>query len=127
MRSLQTAASSTNYNAGTDVAAGNFVINNANQTASVTNSPQTYTGSPIAATISCSGSGAVSNIKYDGSSTTPTNAATYAVTANCAAATNYNAGTDLVAGNFTINQAVDTPSVSNSGQTYTGSPITITV
>ena len=84
-----------NYNATTNAAAGSFTINNANQTASVTNSPQTYTGSPIAAAVTCSGSGAVSNIKYDGSATTPTNAGTYAVTANCGAVTNYNAGTDV--------------------------------
>ena len=58
-------------------------------TVSVTNTPQTFTGSPIAATVTCSSGGAVSNIKYNGSSTVPTNAGTYAITANCAANGNY--------------------------------------
>src|SRR5207302_5819059 len=81
------------------------------QTASVTNSPQVYTGSPIAASVTCSGGGASSNIKYDGSSTTPTNVGTYAVTADCAAATNYNSATGVSAGNFVINKADQTISV----------------
>src|SRR5207248_157163 len=93
----------------------------------VTNSPQTYTGSPIAATVTCTGGGASSNIKYGGSSTAPTAAGTYAVTANCAASTNYNSGTDVTAGNFTINNAAASASVTNSPQTYTGSQIAATV
>ena len=74
-------------------------------TLSITNSPQTYTGSPIAATVSCLGGGAVSNVLYGGSSTVPTNAGTYAVTANCAASSNYSAVTGASAGNFVINAA----------------------
>ena len=74
-------------------------------TLSLTNSPQTYTGSPIAATVSCQGGGSVSNVQYNGSPTVPTNAATYAVTANCAASTNYSAVTGASAGSFVISQA----------------------
>lgn len=86
-------------------------------TLSVTNSPQTYTGSAIAATVSCSSDGAVSNIKYNGSTTVPTDAGTYAVTANCAANGNYSALTDASAGNFVINQASQTLTLSPSSAT----------
>ena len=111
-------AANGNYSAVTDAVAGNFVIAPAAPTVSVTNSPQTYTGSAIAATVTCSSDGAVSNVKYNGSSTVPTNAGTYAVTANCAANGNYSAVTDAVAGNFVIAPA---------GQTLTLSPTTATV
>jgi len=93
----------------TGASAGNFVINAATPTLSVTNSPQTYTGSPIAATVSCLGGGAVSNVQYNGSSTVPTNAATYAVTANCAASSNYSAVTGASAGNFVIGASPTPP------------------
>jgi len=43
-------------------------------------------------------------IKYDGSTTVPTNAGTYAVTVDIAAATNYNAVTNIALGNYTISQ-----------------------
>ena len=92
-------------------------------TLSISNSPQTYTGSPIAATVSCLGGGTVSNVLYGSSSTAPTNAGTYAVTANCAASTNYSAVTGASAGNFVISSATPTLSVTNSPQTYTGSAI----
>ena len=89
-------------------------------TLSITNTPQTYTGSPISAAVSCQGGGAVSNVQYNGSLTVPTNAATYAVTANCAASTNYSALTDASAGSFVISPAtqatlivVSTPSSLN--------------
>jgi len=74
-------------------------------TLSVTNSPQTYTGSPIAATVTCSSGGAVSNVQYNSSGTLPINVGTYAVTANCAANVNYSALTGASAGNFVINAA----------------------
>jgi MBG domain/IPTL-CTERM motif len=79
---------------------------------SITNTPQTYTGSPIAAVMTCSSGGAVSNVKYNSSSTVPTNAGTYAVTANCAANGNYSALTDAAAGNFVIATASQTLTVS---------------
>ena len=110
-------AASSNYSAVTGASAGNFVISAAAPTLSVTNSPQTYTGSAIAATVSCSSDGAVSNIKYNGSTTVPTDAGTYAVTANCAANGNYSALTDASAGNFVINQASQTLTLSPSSAT----------
>jgi hypothetical protein len=75
---------------------------------SVTNSTVTYTGNPIAAIVSCSSGGTVTNVKYDNSSTAPTNAGTYAVTANCTANGNYSALTDASAGSFVISPAPQT-------------------
>jgi MBG domain/Kelch motif/Galactose oxidase, central domain len=79
-------------------------------TLAVSNSPQTYNGSPQAATVVISVSsvpGAVANVKYDGSATAPTNAGTYAVTADFVPTddANYNTLTGLSAGNFVIQKA----------------------
>ena len=116
-----------NYNAGTGLAAGNFVISPVNQTASVTNSPQSYTGAAQSATVSCSGGGVASNISTGGAAS-QTDAGTYAVTADCpAVAPNYNAGTGLAAGNFAISQIAPTASVTNSPQSYTGAAQSATV
>ena len=108
---------------------GALTINKATPTLSISNSPQIYTGSTIAATVSGSVAGTVSNVKYDGSSTVPTNAGTYAVTANLVPTdgTNYNSLTDVSAGNFAISKVTPTLSISNSPQTYTGSAIGATV
>jgi hypothetical protein len=85
--------------------------------------------------VTCVGGGAVSNVQYDGSSTVPTNAASYAVTADCAANGNYSAVTGASAGNLVISratqfiQAIATPSsinvngtasLSSSGSSGTG-------
>ena len=78
-------------------------------TLSLTNSPQTYTGSPIAATVSCQGGGSVSNVLYGGSGIVPSNAGNYAVTANCAESANYSAVTGASAGNFVITAAPTPP------------------
>src|SRR5207249_3696501 len=76
----------TNYNSLIGLSAGNFVINKATPTATlaVSNSPQTYTGSPQAAIVGISVSsvpGAVANI-LTGGAATKTTAGTYAVTAD---------------------------------------------
>jgi hypothetical protein len=75
---------------------------------SVTNSTVTYTGNPIAAIVNCSSGGAVTNVKYDSSATIPTNAGTYAVTADCEATGNYLALTAASAGGFVIGPAPQT-------------------
>ena len=95
------------------------VVNKATPTLSVTNSPVTYNGSPQAATVSGSTAGTVSNIKYNGSATVPTNAATYAITADFAPTdtTNYSSLTTASAGNFVIQKA--TPTVTFTGGTFT--------
>src|SRR5262249_27058573 len=103
---------------------GTFVIQKATPTLSVTNSPVTFNGSPQAATVTGSVAGSVTNVKYSGSATVPTNAATYAVTADFAPtdSTNYNALTGASAGNFVIQKATPTLTVTNSPVTFNGSP-----
>ncbi len=119
----------TNYNSLTAASAGNFVISKATPTLSVTNSPVTYNGSAQGATVTGSVAGSVSNIKYNGSATTPTNAATYAITADFTPTdtTNYNSLTQASAGNFIINKATPTLSVTNSPVAYDGSAHSATV
>ncbi|MDZ4286091.1 MAG: MBG domain-containing protein [Candidatus Sungbacteria bacterium] len=101
----------------------------ATPTLSVTNSPVTYNGVPQSATVTGSVSGTVSNVKYDGSATVPTNAATYAITADFAPtdATIYKSLTAASAGNFIISKATPTLSVTNSPVTYNGSAQAATV
>jgi hypothetical protein len=113
-----------NYASLTDASAGNFVIEKATPTLSVTNSPVTYDGSPQAADVSSSIAGTVSNVQYDGSGTEPTDAGTYAVTADFTPddTTNYASLTGAPAGDFVINQIATSLSVTNSPVTYDGTP-----
>jgi len=97
-------------------------------TLSVTNSPQTYTGSGLAAVVAITTSsvpGTVHNI-LTGGAATQTNAGTFAVTADFVPndTANYNTVTGVSAGNFVIDMATPTATltVSNSPQTYNGSP-----
>ena len=59
-----------------------FTITQATPTLSVTNSPVVYNGLPQAAIVTPSVAGNVSNVRYNNSATVPTNAGTYAVTAD---------------------------------------------
>jgi hypothetical protein len=122
-----------NFTTSTGTLAGGQVIEKATPTATlaVNNSPQTYSGSPQAATVAISVSsvpGTVSNVKYDGSATAPTNAGTYAVTADFVPtdSTNYNSLIGLSAGNFVIEKAGSTTMVTcGAGPfAYNGSPHT---
>ena len=100
----------TKYNSLSGASAGNFVINKLTPTISVANSPVTYNGSAQAATLSSSVTGLISNIKYNNSATTPTNAGVYGVAANFTPSdsTNYNSLTNASAGNLVINKfAID--------------------
>ncbi|MFC1593166.1 MBG domain-containing protein [Candidatus Omnitrophota bacterium] len=110
----------TNYESLADASAGNFTIEQATPTLSVTNSPVTYNGSSQAATVTPSVAGTVSDIQYDSSSTIPTNAATYAVTADFVSddTTNYESLADASAGNFTIEQATLTVTADNKTSQY---------
>jgi len=85
----------------------------------VTNSPVTYNGLPQAATVQANSDvpapntvvpGTVNDVKYDGSSTIPTNAGTYAITADFAPTNtgDYNSLSDAAAGNFVIAKADQT-------------------
>jgi hypothetical protein len=107
-------AAATGWNAAANLSAGNLEVNN-NQTPKADdytfgNMNQTA-GSVIAVTIiknSGASPGEVSNICYDGSTTIPQEAGTYAVTFDVAAATDWNAAPNLSAGNLTVS-----PSASN--------------
>ena len=89
-------------------------------TLSVTNSPVTYNGSPQSATVTASVAGTISDIKYNGSSTVPTNAGTYAVTADFAptATADYLSLNDASAGNFIINTKPLTITAADQSKTY---------
>ena len=102
---------------------GTLTINKATPTLSVTNSPVTYDGSPHAATVSGSVPGSVTNI-LTGGSASQTNAGTYAVTADFVPTdtANYNSLTGAPAGDFIINKATPTLSVTNSPVLFDGTP-----
>jgi hypothetical protein len=87
-----------------------FTVGKINPTLSVTNSPVVYSGAPQAATVVGSVAGTVSNVKYSDSAVTPTNAGTYAITADFLPndTTNYNSLTGASAGSFVITQASQT-------------------
>ncbi len=124
-----TPTDTTHYSSLTAAAAGNFVINKANPTLSITNSPQPYTGNPQAATIVPSVSGTLSAVLYNGLATVPTAAGTYTVTANFTPSdtANYNSLTGAAAGTFTIGKSTPTISVTNSPVAYTGAAQAATV
>ena len=97
-------------------------------TLSVTNSPATYNGTAQAAAVSGSVAGTVSDVRSNGSSTVPTNAGTYAITADFVPSdtSTYSSLSDAAAGTFVIGQATSTTTVTIVGGpfTYTGSPLT---
>ena len=106
---------STSFGETLKVNAFTYAINQATPTATlgVGNTPTIYSGSPQAATVTIAASsvpGTVGNIRYAGSATAPSAAATYAVTADFVPndTTNYGTLTGLAAGNFVITL---TPSV----------------
>lgn len=98
-------------------------------TVSVTNSPQTYTGSAIPAVVTGSVAGVVSDVKYNGSTTVPTDAGTYTMTADFTPTdtASYNTLNDASAGTFTISKATPTASITNSPVNYNGGVQTATV
>jgi hypothetical protein len=102
-----TPTDTTDYNSLTNASAGNFVIAKATPTLSVTNSPVTANGSAQAAKVSGSVAGTVSNVLYSGSSTVPSAAGTYAITANFTPSNtaDYNSLTNASAGNFVISSS----------------------
>ncbi|HEX3987718.1 MAG TPA: MBG domain-containing protein [Acidobacteriaceae bacterium] len=119
----------TTYSSLTGASAGDFVINKATPTLSVSNSPAPYTGSPVAASVEGSVLGTVSAVLYNGSSTVPTAAATYVITASFVPndTTDYNSLTAASAGDFVIGKVTPTLSITNSPVTYNGNPQAATV
>jgi trimeric autotransporter adhesin len=118
-----TPTDTTTYASLTGASAGNFVISKVVPTVSVTNSPLPYSGSAQAAVVTGSVPGTVSNVKYSGSSTVPTLAGTYAITADFTPtdATDYASLTGASAGNFVIGKVAPTLTVTNSPLPYSGS------
>ena len=114
-----------NYNALLNAGAGSFVINKADPTLAVTNSPADYDGTPKAANVVGSVPGAASNLTYNTVAAAPTNAGTYAVNADFLPqdTANYNNLTGAAAGNFVIQKAgTPTLAVSNSPLIFNGLP-----
>ena len=110
-------AGNANYKPAQATTPKQIVINKATPTATlaVTNSPQTYTGAGLTATVGITTSsvpGAVANV-LTGGAATQSNAGTYAVTADFVPTdtTNYNTLTSLSAGNFKIDKAASTTTV----------------
>lgn len=105
-----TASYSGNLDPSTDTQT--VTVNKAAPILSVTNSPVTYNGSPQSAVVTGSVSGTVSNVQYDGTSTTPTDAKSYAVTADFTSSDpNYSNLTNAPAGTFEIQKATQTITV----------------
>jgi gliding motility-associated-like protein len=103
----------------------NFTIIKATPTLSVTNPSLTYTGNAQTATVSSSVAGTFPTaLKYNGSTTNPTNAGTYTITADFTPndAANYNSLIGESAGNFTINKAPVTISGIVLTKVYDGTP-----
>ena len=94
------------------------VVGRANPTLSIANPTQTYSSSPISATVTGSVAGTISNVKYNGSATVPTAAGTYAVTADFVPTdgNNYNSITNSNAGDFVITNAALTITATNQSK-----------
>jgi prepilin-type N-terminal cleavage/methylation domain-containing protein len=104
-------------------------VNQGTPTISVTNSPVTCTGSPQPVIVSGSVAGTISNICYNGSATVPTNANTYAITADFTPTdtADYINLHGASAGNFIINKASTTVAVASSAlYSSSGQAVTFT-
>jgi len=98
-------------------------------TLSISGGTFTYDGTPHAATVTGSVGGTVGNVKYDGSSTVPTHAGSYAVTADFLPddAVTYESLTGASAGTLTIDKATpDCSSISGYSASFDGNPHTAT-
>src|SRR5437667_189396 len=106
-------------------ATGTLTINKATATITLSNLTQRYDGSPnpVTATTNPAGLSGVS-ITYDGSTTAPSNAGSYAVVASL---NNANYAAANVTGTLTINKATATLTLSNLTQHYDGLPKSATV
>ncbi len=105
-------------NYGESIGTLSQVVNKAPATVTLSNMTQIYTGSPLTPTATTSPSGLA--VTWTGAP--DTNAGTYPVTATVNDP-NY---TGSATGNFVINKAAATVTLSNMTQTYSGSPLTPT-
>ena len=124
-----TPTDSVDYLTLTGVSAGIFVISRANPILAVANSPVVYTGKAQAAALSSSTTGTFSAIRYSGSSSAPTKAGTYAVTASFVPTDtiDYVPLTGVSVGSFIISKATPTLRVTTSSPTYNGAAHPVSV
>ncbi|GEM_PF-1662350 len=105
-----------------DYVSGDFTITIATATINIANTNQTYDGTAKSVTTATTPTGLTVDVTYDGSTTVPTNAGTYAVVATIND-TNYQ-GTQ--SGSLTINMASATINITNTTQTYDGTAKSVT-
>lgn len=119
---------SSNYNIATFTPANFTITAKLTPTLSITNSPVTYNASSQAAAVSGSVAGVVSNVQYDGTSTVPVGAGTYAITADFAPTdtTTYNNLTGASAGNFIIDKETVTVTADAKSKLYGEADPTLT-
>ncbi|MBL9186612.1 MAG: immunoglobulin domain-containing protein [Opitutaceae bacterium] len=103
-------------------AAGTLTIDRSVATVVLANLSQTYDGTPRIATATTTPDGLAVNLTYDGSTTAPTNAGSYAVAASIADA-NYRGST---VGTLVVAPAVATIALSGLTQAYDGLPKPVT-
>jgi uncharacterized repeat protein (TIGR01451 family) len=99
-------------------ATGTLVVAKATATVTLAGLTQVYTGAPRAAFVATTPPGLTVDLAYDGSSTAPTGAGSYAVAATVADA-NYQGS---ASGTLEITKAAATVTLGNLSQTYDGSP-----
>lgn len=104
--------------------ADTITINKASATISLSGLTQTYDGAAKSATVTTNPTGVAHSVTYEGSSTPPTNAGSYAVVASIIDP-NYS-GVDAN-GTLTINRAEPGIVISNTSQVYDGSAKAVTV
>jgi hypothetical protein len=109
------AGDGTNYLAAPGLTLGSYTITGATPPATAFNfdlPPVTYDGKPHPVTVAAKpgivGLGAITAIKYNGSTDVPTAAGTYTVTIDLATGANYAATANLPLGSFTIAKATPT-------------------
>ena len=100
-----------------------LVINQAAALVSLSGLTQTYTGTGLAVTASTTPAGLICNLSYKGSVNAPTNAGDYTVVGTISDP-NYAGG---VTNTLVVDQAVAEITVTNLAQTYTGSPLSVSV
>jgi hypothetical protein len=101
-------------------ATGTLVVAKASATITLSNLNQTYDGAPKAVIATTSPAGlSVISITYNGSSTVPTTAGSYAVIASL---TNDNYAATSASGTLTVAKASATITLSNLSQIYDGAP-----
>ncbi len=113
--SVSATVNDTNY---TGSNAGTLVVSQASATVALGGLAQTYDGSPRIVSATTTPAGLTVDITYDGSSTAPTDAGSYSVSATVND-TNY---TGSNAGTLVVSQAAATISLGGLAQTFDGTP-----